>query len=117
MGTIIIFKLKDWSKIIFFLWTSYVLEKENVKKKNCNWVNFFTFLFVSFIEVGIDLKKKKITLIFYQSRNIFKFFYFFICVFYRSRIRIFLKKLRSSFLKLILNYTIIYSYNYCAVKN
>ena len=59
MGTIIIFKLKDWSKIIFFLWTSYVLEKENVKKKNCNWVNFFTFLFVSFIEVGIDLKKKK----------------------------------------------------------
>ena len=84
MGTIIIFKLKDWSKIIFFLWTSYVLEKENVKKKNCNWVNFFTFLFVSFIEVGIDFKKKK---------------------------------LRSSFLKLILNYTIIYSYNYCAVKN
>ena len=33
MGTIIIFKLKDRSKIIFFLWTSYVLEKENVKKK------------------------------------------------------------------------------------
>ena len=27
------FKLKDRSKIIFFLWTSYVLEKENVKKK------------------------------------------------------------------------------------
>ena len=81
MGTIIIFfKLKDRSKIIFFLWTSYVLEKENVKKKNCNWVNFFTFLFVSFIEVGIEFKKKKI---------------------------------RSSFLKLILNYTIIYSYNYC----
>ena len=52
------FKLKDRSKIIFFLWTSYVLEKENDKKKNCNWVNFFTFLFVSFIEVGIDLKKK-----------------------------------------------------------
>lgn len=53
------FKLKDRSKIIFFLWTSYVLEKENDKKKNCNWVNFFTFLFVSFIEVGIEFKKKK----------------------------------------------------------
>ena len=59
MGTIIIFfKLKDRSKIIFFLWTSYVLEKENDKKKNCNWVKFFTFLFVSFIEVGIEFKKK-----------------------------------------------------------